>query len=161
MLEKNIINLKDFVFVTSNAEAYYSGATVSEFAVIHKDLFNANKEALDKFYMSYCELDGKHSETEAYIEFKVDPNTTEMIQIIDGYNDVSILIDMLSDLLKIEGKELYNLKNEVIAKVQELNQELSTDDLILIEKVKFLNNNVINELINNKKVMAYFLNLKQ
>lgn len=152
------LDLNDVVIVTSSAEASYSGATIYEFAVIPQKLYNENKALIDQFQMSYCELDGKHSEIDASIDIKLNPTIEEMNQIISSYSDVSTLIDMISELLKIDGRDLYNLKALISNQVKEINEKLLPDDLELIELIENQNIDIINKLIINKKVINYFLN---
>lgn len=145
------LDLNDVVILMSRSskEASYNGATVYEFAVIPKNLYNKNKELIDKL-----EIDAK-------IDIILTPTIKVMYQIISCYSNENMLIDMISELLQIDGRDLYNLKALISNQVKEINEnneKLLPDDLELIELIKNQNMDVINKLIRNKKVINYFLN---
>lgn len=148
-------DLKDVVIVTSSASGYYSGAYVGEYALLPKKLYEEKKDIIDNFKHSYYELDGKHSETDANIDIKINLTIEEFNHLTSSYADMNCLIDVLADKLGVDSRNLSDFKHHFEQHILSINKQLNPDDLALVESVNKLDLKVIAELINNQKVIEH------
>ncbi len=156
MFSKEKLDINKLVLIKSSAEGYYSDATRSEYAVLPLSVYQANKEALDKFNMVYNELDGKHSETDADIEIIVKPTLDQLNDVICNFGDVYSLIDCLSYEIKASDRELYNFKDLVEEKIKSEISKLNPEEQEMLDNFKNLDNSTKDlffQLIKNNKLI--------
>lgn len=158
MFSKEKLDINNLVLIKSSAVGYYSNATRAEYAVLPLSVYQANKEALDKFYMVYNELDGKHSETEADIEIIVKPTLEQLNDVICNFGDIYSLIDYLSYEIKALDRELYNFKDLVEEQIKLEISKLNPEEKEIIDKFKNLDNSTKDlflQLIKNNKLIEF------
>lgn len=157
MFDKTKINLDNLVLIESFAEGYYSNSQVCEFVFLPLELYKENEEKINSFSLVYCDLDGKHSETDADIDIYLKPKIDIVNNIIQGNYDIRQLSDCLANELGIESKLINDYTESVVEYFQ---NQLTEPENILLNQILKLDKNLIRDFLNNKKVVNYFLNLK-
>ncbi len=125
-----------------------SNMTISEWV-------KANSYSLKSTDIEIVILDGKHSETDADIDIKINLTIEEFNHLISNYADMNCLIDVLADKLGVDSRNLSDFKRHFEQHILSISKQLNPDDLALVESVNKLDLKVIAELINNQKVIEH------
>ena len=107
--------------VSASATGYYSGAEAYGAAYIPNEIYEANEDVLNEICVSAGELDGKHSDVEADIEF--DSVTVEDIMTTkadETYQSYDCLEDSLFDSIE----EALELSREQASQLRAFNSQL-------------------------------------
>jgi len=107
--------LVDLVLIQAYATGYYSGSEYSENIFITKGSYEKLKEDIDDVSVTICELDGKHSETDADVEIS-HYNEDQLLEL-----DIEISDD--EDSLYCNLEEIFNNYNLDLKKEVEMIKE--------------------------------------
>jgi hypothetical protein len=113
------MKMKEYIKLTVDAEAYYSGNTYYEEVFLPLDVWEEIKDGF-RMFVYLCEFDGKHSEVKAKIE--VDDWTEEQLtRYLTQSNDGENLFDHVYEYLdedKYDNSYLMKIQEEVEAYCQ-------------------------------------------
>lgn len=162
MFNATTTKISDLVLITSFGEGYYSGATVEECLLIPKSFYDQNEEEIKNFSLSYSELDGKHSETQAKINIYVQPTIEKLNISLQRFKDEDCLMDNFADNLGITSNDLYSFKQGMVTKIKEETDKLTESEQSLMTKILELaetaeDKDIINKLINSNRVMKHLI----
>lgn len=168
MFEKYLesgIKAENLVLISAFAEGYYSGSTREEYLLCPLDFYNENKEKLKDLSVSYYELDGKHSETDADINIKVSPSLAKIGYYTTSYMDHDTLLESFVDLFCEEGTEysekekrirnMYDCQSKIIKAINEQYNSLSIEENEVVDCVLGLDQELMAKVFSNQKVLEH------
>jgi hypothetical protein len=142
--------MKEYVKLSVDVEAYYSGATYQEEVFLPLETWNEIKDQFeDHLYIS--ELDGKHSETKCDIEVEEDINEKYLENYIASANDGEDLFYHIYEFLDEDkyDRDYLGIIQEEVENYQvniEVGYSIHKDDK---EKLDEFVNNLKNERKNS------------
>lgn len=124
--------MKEYIRLTANAQAYYSGNTYFEELFLPLDVWNKIKDDV-RMHIYLCEFDGKHSEVKADIDIETF-NEKDLESYVFESNDGESLFYYIDEEYIYGNDELSDFNLQAVqSEVQKLSQ---VDTMTIMYNVK-------------------------